>query len=383
MHFRRAALVVALELTVVAGLSALVASPAAAVDQKVLGKTFLVKDPKPGVDPSKRSVGVLGKEAVSDDSVVGNPLTSGATVEIIANGTNPTDQTFTLPPGAAAPGSPGWKVIGKPVIGYGYNDAGGVNGPVKTAQIKKTPSGTFLVMATIKGVLGPGPQPHITVVPPAPGTNGGMRFTITGGDSYCVAFGGAAGGKVTNAPAKGTPNKVFKIASPTTEGCPSPQAPVTTTTTTTTSTTTTTTTCPSPTGTVVKGSLTATPGRFTYNATLGLPGANAACNTNFPGSHACTLADLQSAPASDLACLKDTASMTVTSFWAIDPTAPALQQCVDDVPLGSNQNWEYATAHTMSRGEQVPLNNTTGTLGAVQMSIQCNIAGTSWVGCCQ
>src|SRR6266446_363159 len=99
------------------------------------------------------------------------------------------------------------------------------------------------------------------------------------------------------------------------------------TTTTTTSTTTTSTTCAPPvTPTVVKGSLTATVGRFNYNATLGLPGANAACNTNFSG-HACTLTELQSAPASDLTCLHDTAGMAVTSFWAIDPMAAGLSQC--------------------------------------------------------
>ena len=151
-------------------------------------------------------------------------------------------------------------------------------------------------------------------------------------------------------------------------------------------TTTTTAPCGSPTGMVVKGSLTATPGRFNYNLTLGLPGANSACNTNFSGSHACTLADLQSAPASDLACLKDTAGMPVTSFWAIASdaaTTPSLQQCEDDVAGGSGLNWEYATAHTASRGQKVSLDNTTGALGAVQSSVQCNISGNAWVGCCQ
>src|SRR5207245_3351697 len=104
------------------------------------------------------------------------------------------------------------------------------------------------------------------------------------------------------------------------------------TTTTTPVTTTTSTTCQPPAApTVVKGSLTATPGRFNYNATLGLPGANAACNTSFPGTHACTLTQLQGAPASDLICLRDTAGMTVTSFWAIDPMAAGLSQCIDDV----------------------------------------------------
>ena len=137
----------------------------------------------------------------------------------------------------------------------------------------------------------------------------------------------------------------------------------------------------SPTGMVVKGSLTATPGRFNYNAALGLPGANAACNTHFAGSHACTLAELQGALASDLACLKDTAAMTVTSFWAIDPNAAGLSQCIDDVV--TNQNWEYGTAHTASRGQRVTLNNATGALGSLETGLQCNISGNNWVACCQ
>jgi hypothetical protein len=160
----------------------------------------------------------------------------------------------------------------------------------------------------------------------------------------------------------------------------------TSTTTTSTSSTTNTTCLPGPPANpqVVKGSLTATLGRFNYNATLGVPGANAACNSNFVGTHACTYAELQAgAAACDLAGLKDTAAQTVTSFWAIDSSAPALQQCNDDALGGSGLNWEYATAHTASRGQRVSLNNATGALGSLQTGIQCNIAGTSWVACCQ
>ena len=427
MYIRRSALAVALTVT------AVLASRAGAADQTVLGKTLLVKDPKPNVDASKRGVGVLGKESASSDTLMGNPVANGATVEIIANGTTPSDQVFTLPAGAAGPGTPGWKALGKPVNGYSYKDAAGVNGPVKTALIKKSGSGTksgggtFLVMVNLNGALGPGPQPHITVVPPAPGTDGGMRFTINGGDSYCVAFGSAAGGKVINAPAKGTPNKLFKIVGPTSEGCPTVASATTTTTmsstttssttatsttatsttatsttatsttttsttttsTTTTSTTTTstttsttTTTCPS-TPPSVRGALPATVGRFNFNAQLGLPGANAACKANFACSQACTRQQLQAAPTSELAGLKDINTTTVTSFWAIDSTAPILQQCNDDAVGGSGLNWEYGTAHTASRGQQMTLNNSTGVLGPVVGGIQCNIAGTSWVGCCQ
>jgi hypothetical protein len=153
--------------------------------------------------------------------------------------------------------------------------------------------------------------------------------------------------------------------------------------TTTTTTTSTTTTLPSG-GGVLRGALTATPGRFNYNLTLGIPGANSACNTNFPGTHACTYPELQSAQtAGDLVGLKDITGMTVTSFWAIDSSQPGLQQCIDDVMGGSGLNWEYATAHTASRGQKVALDNATGALGPLQSSLQCNFSGNSWVGCCQ
>lgn len=155
------------------------------------------------------------------------------------------------------------------------------------------------------------------------------------------------------------------------------------TTTTTPGSTTTTTTAPSG-GSAVKGALLSTPGRFNYNMMLGLPGANAACNTNFPGTHACTYAELQTAAAAGgLKGLKDIGSNTVTSFWAIDSSQPALQQCNDDIAGGSGLNWEYATAHTASRGQKVDLDNAAGTLGPLQSSLQCNFSGNSWVACCQ
>src|SRR5262249_49940267 len=148
--------------------------------------------------------------------------------------------------------------------------------------------------------------------------------------------------------------------------------------------TTTTTTLPSG-GSVLKGALPPTLGRFNFNMMLGLPGADAACNTNFPGTHACTYSQLKSAAAArDLKGLKDTASPPVTSFWAIDSSQPPLQQCNDDAPgTGSGLNWEYGTAHTASRGQKVSLDDA-GTLGALQSDQQCAILGTkAWVGCCQ
>src|SRR3989449_983673 len=57
--------------------------------------------------------------------------------------------------------------------------------------------------------------------------------------------------------------------------------PTTSTSTSTSTSSSTSSTCAPPTPPIARGSLTPTPGRFNYNLTLGLPGANAACNTNF------------------------------------------------------------------------------------------------------
>jgi len=97
----------------------------------------------------------------------------------------------------------------------------------------------------------------------------------------------------------------------------------------------------------------------------------------------CTYQELKSAGGAGLTGLKDVTSTAVTSFWAIDSSAPPLQQCQDDVHGGSGLNWEYATAHTASRGEKVDLDNAAGTLGSLTMNLQCNFSGNAWVACCQ
>lgn len=138
-------------------------------------------------------------------------------------------------------------------------------------------------------------------------------------------------------------------------------------------------------GVVVKGALPITYGRFNYNLALGIPGANAACNSNYTGTHACTYAELQSAEtAGDLDGLHDFEGSEVDGFWAIDASLPALQQCNDDSMGGSGLNWEYGTSHTGSRGSRVTLDNATGTLGPLVTGVQCNTPATlASVGCCQ
>lgn len=135
-----------------------------------------------------------------------------------------------------------------------------------------------------------------------------------------------------------------------------------------------------PPGTVLKGILTPTTGRFNYNLVLGIPGSDAACASNFAGTHTCTYAELQAAEAAgDLDGAKDTSGTTVTSFWAIDASHANTLQCATLVP------WDYATAHTGHFGEKVNLNNGTGALSALQSGSGAGVfcLNSSWVGCCQ
>src|SRR4029077_2624983 len=107
--------------------------------------------------------------------------------------------------------------LADPLVGYKYVDPNpGTIGPVKTAIIKRPPNNKpFILKAVILGANGPGPQPHITLLPPAPGTDGAVIFTI-GSERYCMTFGGASLGKIVNQPDP-TGEKTFKIVSTATQ----------------------------------------------------------------------------------------------------------------------------------------------------------------------
>src|SRR5262245_61978543 len=178
------------------------------------------------------------------------------------------------------------------------------------------------------------------------------RFTDSGtgfDDSFCTTFSGCAwksiaGGSGAKLVCKGG------VGDPT---CAASAPPGTTTSTTTSSSTTVPTLPPG-----FHGVLPATSGRFNYNLVLGVPGANARCNTLFSGTHACTYAELQAAEGNgDLVGIQDTNSQTVTSFWAIDGTHADTIQCTTSIA------WDYQTVHTGHYGEMVMLNNGTGVLG--------------------
>jgi hypothetical protein len=205
------------------GIFVLSAIPAAhAADQTVLGSSLVIKNPS---TPIKRKITVKAKETGTDGTLVGDPVTSGATVTVSANGTVPSTDTFSMPTGTNPENQkPFW--TGDAVKGFKYSDSKGANGPVKSAQIKLK-NGVFQIKVAVDAKLG-----AVDVVPPNLGSDGCVLFTIGGGDSYSIQF---ASGKVTN---KGP--ELFKVSKPTSQGSCVP----TTTTTTTSSTTTTTLTLP-------------------------------------------------------------------------------------------------------------------------------------------
>ena len=95
-------------------------------------------------------------------------------------------------------------------------------GEMASDVIKKTPSGAFIIKISASAAIGP----------PNPGDDGGFILTLGGGDRYCVAFGGPAGGVEQSDTAT-----VWQVIDATGEACPVGYKETTTTTTTTSTTT--------------------------------------------------------------------------------------------------------------------------------------------------
>ncbi len=126
---------------------------------------------------------------------------------------------------------------------------------------------------------------------------------------------------------------------------------------------------------IFRGALPQTNGRFSFQATIGIAGAEAECDVQFAGSHACTVQELQAAAAAgELSGAQDIDGNDISEFWAIDPSRPAVDQCEVSVP------WDYATAHTGQFADAVALDASAGTLGALREDTIC--ATQKWVGCC-
>lgn len=217
---------------------ALAGGQAAADTQTILGARFDLRNP---IDPARRTLFVTALEGpASLDIVEGDPTIAGATLRVIARSdTAVYDQTFDLP-------APGWTATFKlhdwPVYaGFLYSNRT-TGGPVKQIIIKRSgfasPEGTprpedpgpgiFRIKVSMAARFGP-----IDVLPPNPGTEGGIILTLGNGDSYCVGFDSADAEVLANT------DRRFTIRRPASEGCPSGAAATTTTSSTSTTTTTT------------------------------------------------------------------------------------------------------------------------------------------------
>jgi len=194
----------------------LVAGAATAADQAILGRSMAVSDPLPGVNPSKRKVKVAAYERDTAATLAGDPLADGATVQVIVNGATSTSQTFTLPAGPPPVSvGPGWRGKVNPGVyaTYVYKDKNGEASAVTALKIAWRSGRYFRMSVRIQARGNNGP---VDVVPGNPTSDLGVRVTLGTGDTYCVLFGGAAGGVVVDRPG-GT---LVKAARPTGDGCP-------------------------------------------------------------------------------------------------------------------------------------------------------------------
>ena len=209
-----------------------------AADQTILGSVLLVKNPG---STGKRKVVGKASEPGSPNTIVGNPVVSGATLTVSVTGGTPSSQSFALPQGLSGiTGKSFWS--GDAFKGFKYKDPKGENSPVQSALIKQGGNGSFRIKATILGKLG-----LVLITPPDPGTGGCVVLKLQGGDSYSVQFGPTS--QITN-----KDGVVFKARKPTVEG-----SCITTTTTSTTTTS-------SSTSTTLYGS----PSRAFVGRTMGL-----------------------------------------------------------------------------------------------------------------
>lgn len=158
---------------------------------------------------------VLAKESATDigETFEANPILNGATLRVILNGATPSDQTYVLD-------KLGWRTSQR-VFKY-LGPTGGDADPVKLVLLKRSASGKALLKALIKGNVG---TQSLNVVPPGTGDSGGIILHINPSvllgkpaATYCVSFGGAAGGTEITDDAER-----WFVKSPTAEnGCPAP-----------------------------------------------------------------------------------------------------------------------------------------------------------------
>jgi hypothetical protein len=150
------------------GLAAILVSGgiALAAQQGAAAKKLLVRNPTSG------NRKILYKAKNTTASIVGNPMSSGASFNIALGGDG--SQCMSMP-------ASGWYVpYGG---GYRYKDQALANGPIKVALIRQNSSGKFNLLVIAKGA-------GVSVTPADPTTGYNTNFKINGGgDEYCASNG--------------------------------------------------------------------------------------------------------------------------------------------------------------------------------------------------
>jgi hypothetical protein len=177
------------------------AALAQAAEQPLPGTSLTIQNPNG--DPLRRKIVVQSKTpAGSAMALPGDPAADGATLHLETTGAVAVTQDFPLP-------AAGWSTLPGARFKYGNRLVGG---PVKTVQLQRSASGVVRLKVLIRGKDGP-----LAIVPPNPGDAASVVLTVAGGDTYCMTFGGPAGGVEPRDDAK-----AWQIRGSLATACPAP-----------------------------------------------------------------------------------------------------------------------------------------------------------------
>lgn len=153
----------------------------------VFGAKGRLLDPKPGVPgyEFKRKLDLSAKEKPSGDTLAGDPVTTGAFVQVLVFGLGGLQtQCVQIPSGIDR-----WYVKDYGTLAYFRYRVPSGSGPVRGLALKSYPGLYFAISLKMDARYAP-----LDLVPPAPGSYLGAVITFPGGGQYAVNLGGTTGG---------------------------------------------------------------------------------------------------------------------------------------------------------------------------------------------
>jgi hypothetical protein len=158
---------------------ALIVTSALAADVAIRGRRMAVRE-NPAGETGRRVV-VVGRESTTS-ATFGEPLYGAYLRVFVDGGQGAQSQLFFLEPA-------GWSSVSG---GYRYAGPGPDGSPIERVDVNVEPGKPARIRAVLRGDLG---SDALNLLPPDPGTSGGLSLGTTG-DTFCVVLGGAAGGTV-------------------------------------------------------------------------------------------------------------------------------------------------------------------------------------------